>query len=169
MLPFSVCSLTFYVTFAVSTSMSVLVTLSCPVQRPNCEKCLLQPFFSFHSLQRLMNWLCGCCQCVCAPGEGVLVTDGNPSYGIHPGVTIVADLQGALGACWPREQLRLTYCCHTLGDTAVLLLRAPLIGSDKMTFSGELRVCRETSPDARTQKWVEVYLPTCLTCPLSLP
>lgn len=98
------------------------------------------PFFSsFHSLQRLMNWLCGCCQCVCAPGEGVPVTGGNPSYGIHPGVAIVADLQGALGGCWPWEQLRLTYCCHTLGDTAALLLRTPLISSDKTTFSGELQ------------------------------
>lgn len=74
----------------------------CPFQ----SRCLGVPAVAFcrcHSLQRLMNWLSGCCQCVCALGEGVPVTGGNPSYGSHPGATIVAILQGALGAGGPRR------------------------------------------------------------------
>lgn len=69
-------------------------------------------FICYHSLQRLMNWLCGCCQCVCALGEGVPDTGGNPSYGIRPGAAIVAVLQGALGAGGPGAALTHILLSH---------------------------------------------------------
>lgn len=82
----------------VSTGVSALVALSLPRRGVGVTAVA---FSNCHSLQRLMNWLWGCCQCVCALGEGVPVTGGNPSYGICPGATIVAVLQGALGAGGP--------------------------------------------------------------------
>lgn len=104
-------------------------TIGCQPQRPPWWPCpfqdklwgwLLWPFCGCLSLKRLMNWLQGCCQCVCALGEGVPVTGGNPSYGIRPGAAYCGRPAGGPGGWWPREQLWPTYCCHTPGDTAAL-------------------------------------------------
>ena len=116
----------FYSAAAVSVSVSAPVALSLP--NSQLSEGLLWPFADATLFQRLMNWLSGCCQCVCVLGEGVLVTGGNPSYGILPGATIVTVLQGAWGGgCWPPEQPWPTYCCHTPGDRVA---RAPTRGSD---------------------------------------
>lgn len=101
----------------------------CPFQR----RALWVPAVAFcrcHSLQKLMNWLSGCCQCVCALGEGVPVTGGNPSYGIRPGATIVAVLQGALGAGGSRSSSNP----HTAVTPLETQQCSLLIGSNKMTL-----------------------------------
>lgn len=78
-------------------------------------------FCRCHSLQRLMSWLSGCCQCVCALCEGVPVTGGNPSYGICPGATIVTILQGALGAWTPGAALTHILLSHPWRHSGILL------------------------------------------------
>lgn len=96
-------------------------------------------FCNDHSLQRLMNWLCGCCQCVCALGEGVPVTGGNPSYGIRPGAAIVAVLQGAPGGAGDSGS-------SSDSHTAVTPLETQLHSSP---------LCPPTCPiDQLRQKWV---------------
>lgn len=75
----------------------------CPFQKASSQEGLLWPFADATPSSRLMNWLSGRCQCVCALGEGVLVTGGNPSYGILPVATIVTVLQGTWGAAGPRS------------------------------------------------------------------
>lgn len=108
---------------------------------------LLWPFCGCHSLQRLMNWLWGCCQCVCALGEGVPVTGGNPSYGIRPGATIVAVLQGALGAGGPGSSSDPHTAVTPLETQRHSPLNGPLIGSDKMTLCGVLQFRSGRPPD----------------------
>lgn len=111
--------------------------------RASCERGPPRPFCSVLSPQRLMNWLCGCCQCVCTPGEGVPVTGGNLSNGIRPGAAIVAVLQGALGAGGPGS-------CST-AHTAVTPLEtrspqhAPLWWAQTKWLCREQWVCRKTT------------------------
>lgn len=126
----------------VSVSVSALVALSLPrgtVRVPAVAFC------SCHSLQRLMNWLWGCCQCVCALGEGVPVTSGNPSYGIRPGATIVAVLQGAKGAGGPGSSSDSHTAVTPLETQQHSPLHGPLIGSDKMTLCEVQQFHRQTT------------------------
>ncbi len=134
----------FHIATMVSASMSALVALSLP--KASCGVTAVA-FCSYHSLLRLMNWLWGCCQCVCALGEGVPVTGGNPSYGIRPGATIVAVLQGALGAGGPGSSSDPHTAVTPLETQQHSPLRGPLIGSDKMTLCGVQQFCTEKLPD----------------------
>lgn len=102
-------------------------------------------FCRCHSLQRLMNWLSGCCQCVCALDEGVPVTGGNPSYGGRPGATIVAVLQGALGAGGPGSSPDPHTAVTPLETQRHSPPSGPLIGSGKMTLCGAERFRRATT------------------------
>lgn len=126
----------------VSASVSALVALSLPRRAVGVTSVA---FCSCHSLQRLMNWLWGCCQCVCALGEGVPVTGGNPSYGIRPGATIVAVLQGALGAGGPGSSSDPHTAVTPLETQRHSSLHGPLIGSDKMILCEVQQFHRETT------------------------
>lgn len=115
-------------TTVVSASVSSLVVMSHPTPTVGVTAVA---FCSCHSLQRLMNWLWGCCQCVCALGEGVPVTGGNPSYGIWPGATIVVVLQGALGAGGPKSRSDPHTAVTPLETQQHSPWHGPLIGLDK--------------------------------------
>ncbi|KAG7520670.1 hypothetical protein JOB18_033844 [Solea senegalensis] len=126
----------------VLASLSALVALS-PLRRAVGVTDVA--FCSCHSVLRLMKLLWGCCQCVCALGEGVPVTGGNPNYGILPGAAIVAGLQGALGAGGPGSSSDPHTAVTPLETQQHSPHYGPVIGSDKMTLCEVRLFERETT------------------------
>jgi len=141
--------------FHMANTVSSLVALSLPRRAVGVTAVA---FCICHSLQGLMNWLCGCCQCVCALGEGVPVTGGNPSYGIRPGATIVAVLQGAWGLVAPGAALTHILLSHpwrhsgTLPDMDLWLAQTKWLSVEYGNSTGKLPDCAKVVLMAAVRK-----------------
>jgi len=88
--------------------------------------------FCSSEIDELIVWLLPVCLCPGwrCPGYRWESQLWHPPWGCycsHPA--------GGPGGWWPWEQLRLTYCCHTLGDTAAL---SPTCPSDRLRQNDSL-------------------------------
>lgn len=101
----------------VSVSVSALVALSLPrgTVRGACCGLLQLPLPS--EIDELIVGLLPVCLC---PGRRCPGYEWESQLWHPPWGHYCSGPAGGQGGWWPREQLRLTYCCHTLGDTAAL-------------------------------------------------
>lgn len=97
----------------------------CPVEKQTvsapCCGLLQRPLPS--EIDELIVWLLPVCLCPGrrCPGYGWESQLWHPPWGRH----CSRPAGGPGGSWWLWEQLRLTYCCHTLGDTAAFFPPCP--------------------------------------------
>lgn len=113
--------------------------------KENCQRCLLWPFAVATPFRDW--WIdCGAAASVSVPWAKVSrLRVGIPAMASALGATIVAILQGALGAGGPGSSSDSHTAVTPLETQQHSPVHGPLIGSDKMTLCKVQQFCRETT------------------------